>query len=372
MRKKLPVRLFAGVIVFVAAATGLAVVCGGALTARAAGSPQPVAAPNSSAILAPARAATDTVSADPENDLTTATIDLHAGYILDPYVLPVVGKADIAASRLVTGCNGYLSADPSVVVNWSGKTDQLNFFVYSDDDTVLAIQEPDGATVCNDDAGRSTVDSLLTVKNPAAGPYKIYVGAAKKGQPALGFLGVTQSELDDARLAALDLTPMLRRRDRPTVQALPQLNAETLLTGRSGIFGTAELKTGFPPVQTFAAGGGDIAAIKTESQRIMCAGYISLVPSYSFTWTGTPQAIRIFFEALKDSSLAVVTPDQKILCGLNAGIDNLNPVIGIPSPAPGQYEVYVASMQPGTLVGGRLTISGDSNAAPAVLAPAGQ
>ena len=79
---------------------------------------------------------------------------------------------------------------------------------------------------------------------------------------------------------------MLRRRERPKLQALPQLDPEALLTGRTAIFGSAELQAGFKPVQAFAAGGGDIAAIRIEDQKLACAGYISPVPSYSFTWIG--------------------------------------------------------------------------------------
>ena len=128
----------------------------------------------------------------------------------------MVGKSEQAAAELVKGCNGYVSASPSVIVNWSGKTEQVNLFVYSDDDAVLAVQQPDGSFICNDDAGVATVDPLVTIKNPAPGTYKVHVGTAKKDQPALGFLAVTQMSLDEIKLAALDMAPMLRRRQRPS------------------------------------------------------------------------------------------------------------------------------------------------------------
>jgi len=132
---------------------------------------------------APTITVSTTISADPANDLTSATIDLHVGYIMDPYLLPVVGKSEKAAAELVKGCNGYVSTSPSVLVNWSGKTDQLSFFVYSDDDAVLAVQQPDGSLICNDDAGAATIDPLVTIKNPATGAYKVHVGTAKKISP---------------------------------------------------------------------------------------------------------------------------------------------------------------------------------------------
>ena len=169
----------------------------------------------------------------------------------------------------------------------------MNLFVYSDDDAVFAVQQPDGSFVCNDDAGTATVDPLVTIKNPAAGAYKVHVGTAKKDQPALGFLAVTQMSLDDAKLAALDLAPMLRRRERPRPQALPQLDPKALLLRRSAIFGSTELQPGFKPVQAFVAGGGDIAAFNVEDKKLTCAGFVSAVPSYSFTWTGKAQGIRL-------------------------------------------------------------------------------
>ena len=127
-------------------------------------------------------------------------------------------------------------------------------------------------------------------------------------------------------------------------------------------------------MQVFAAGGGDIAAFSMAEKKLACAGFISAVPSYSFTWTGRSQGLRLFFEAQKDSALAVVTPDEQVLCGINAAPDNLNPVVDVTAPAAGQYKVYVASMTPDTVVPGRLTITGDLKANPATLAapPTGQ
>jgi hypothetical protein len=369
----------AGVAIFGALAIALVVALSGPLTAgaetamqAATAAPAATVTPAATGQFTPTIAISTTVSADPANDLTSATIDLHAGYIMDPYLLPVVGKSEIAASQMVTSCNGFVGTSPSVIVNWSGKIDQVNLFVYSDDDAVLAVQQPDGSTVCNDDAGAATVDPLVTIKNPAPGAYKVHVGTAKKDQPALGFLAVTQMSLDDAKLAALDMAPMLRRRERPQHQALPQLDPKTLLLSRAAIFGSTELQPGFKPIQAFVAGGGEIPAFNIEDKKLTCAGFVSAVPSYGFTWTGKAQGIRLILDALKDSTLAVVTPDQKVLCGMNADANNLNPVVDIPAAAAGDYKVFVAAMQPNTVVGGRLTITGDLKAAPAVLAPVGQ
>ncbi|MGE5603577.1 MAG: hypothetical protein ACM30E_11030, partial [Nitrososphaerales archaeon] len=335
----------AGVLLCAALVVVLFVAFSGSLSATTlslmqAATPAPAATPSPGlASVAAGLAVTNTLSANPADDLTSATVNLHAGYIMDPYLLPVVGKAERAASDVVKGCNGFVSAQPNVVLNWTGKTDQLNVFVYSDGDAVLAIQMPDGSFICNDDAGARTVDPLLTIKSPAPGAYKVHVGAAHKDRPALGFLALTQVPLDDAKLASLDLSPILRRGERPKVQALQQLDPKALLLARAAIFGSAELQSGFKPVKVFAAGGGDIGAIRLEDGKLVCAGYVTAVPSYSFTWTGAAQPIRLLFEGQKDSSLAVVMPDEKVMCGMNFAAGNLNPAVDIAAPTPGQYRV---------------------------------
>ena len=115
----------------------------------------------------------------------------------------------------------------------------------------------------------------MKIANPAPGSYKVFAGTAAKDAPALGFLAITQADLDDPRLAELDLTSIMRRRERPRLQALPQLDPQALLTGRRPIFGSAELQAGFKPVQVSAAGGGDIAAFRMEDKKLACAGFIS-------------------------------------------------------------------------------------------------
>ena len=94
------------------------------------------------------------------------------------------------------------------------------------------------------------------------------------------------------------LTSVLRRRERPRLQALPQLDPQALLpTGRRPVPVPADLQTGFKQVQVFAAGGGGTrhSGWRTRSWRAPASS--TATPSYSFTWTGKPQALRLFFEA---------------------------------------------------------------------------
>jgi hypothetical protein len=314
------------------------------------------------------------VAGDPANDRTVVTVGLQSDFILDPFLIPVAGKGERAAADLQKDCNGFVGNQPNATVNWSGQTDQVSIFVYSDGDPVLVIQRPDGSYVCNDDAGARTMEPLVKLQQPVTGTYKIYVGTAQKAEPALGFLAISKANLDDAALASLDLSPMLRRHAQPQVQAPPRVDASELRPDQSPIFGSTVLAPGFKPVQIFAAGGGDIAAFEVQDGKLTCAGYLSPTPSYSFAWKGGGPALRLFFDALqnKDSGLAVVTPNRDVVCGMKASADSINPVVDISVPITGTYKVYVASMAPNTLVAGRLTITNDLKATPAALAPAKQ
>jgi hypothetical protein len=320
----------------------------------------------------PAAQDVPTPQGDPAADTTRATVDMRAGFILDPYLLPVIGAGDVAASEALEGCNGFVGANPNVVVNWTGDAERLAFFGYSDSDPVLVVQLPDGSFVCNDDAGLNTVDPLVVIENPAEGAYQIHFGTAHAGQPALGFLGVTSIDMDDAMLADLDLRPMLTRRERPQPQPLPRLDPSTLLVSRPGIFGAVALQPGFEPISKFAAGGGDIPAFSFEDGQLTCAGFLSLIPSYTFSWTDDEATVRVFFEGREDSALAVITPDNQVLCNMDAAKGNLNPALDVPTSLVGRYKVYIASMTPDDVVVGRLTVTSDSEATPAILAPAAQ
>ena len=104
MRKK-QAPLAAGLALGVGLVVLLAAAFSGALTAGA-------ALPPLAATVAPAATpAPVTQSGDPARDTTTAAVNLQAGYIMDPYLLPVIGKSEKAAADLQKGCNGYVSAD---------------------------------------------------------------------------------------------------------------------------------------------------------------------------------------------------------------------------------------------------------------------
>jgi hypothetical protein len=298
---------------------------------------------------------------DPAVDKTSAVVDLQAGFVLDPYLLPVVGNGTRAASSMASACTGHIDEGPDVTVNWSGSTAPLSFFVYSDDDPVLVVELPDGSVLCNDDAGLETVQPLVEIARPAAGTYRVYVGSAEQDSPALGALGITRARLDAATLAELDLTSMLRRRIHRTPPA--QFDPNQLPNVPAAAGRGATLKPGFGAVRVLAMGGGDIAAVQTEDSALKCAGFANPIASYRFAWSGHGRPLRLFFEAQGDSALFVATPDRKLVCGMGTEASP-SPTVDIRGAADGEYKVYVASMQPDKLVAGRLTITEDMDAEP--------
>jgi len=308
------------------------------------------------------------------NNLTTeigasATIDLNADFVLDPYLLRVIGGGEVHAATLADGCVGFVTSEASVTLNWTGESEALYVFVYSDADPVLVIETPDGEYLCSDDADYTTTDPLILLENPAEGSYMIHVGSISAEEPFAGWLGFTEGKIDN--IATLDLAPMLDRAEEPAVEAQPQFSSEQLMHIEEAVFGESKLSAGFARVASTAAGGGETAAIIMDEKGLACAGFVSLIPSHSFTWEGKGKGLSVLFESEVDSTLYVITPEGDVLCAAGSET-NLNPVLDIASPIAGEYDIYIGAPLPDELVIGLLTLTADLNAEPVVLAPTAQ
>lgn len=338
---------------------------------------RPAAAPAPAPVLAqPAAGPLLQVSEPPVNppppvDNTRATVDLEAGFLLDPYLLRVAGSGEGAAIEQ-EGCTGYVSAEPDVVLNWSGDSPALYLYVYSDSDPVLLVETPDGEILCNDDAGLETTDPLIAIEDPAEGAYNIYVGIYRPDTLALGFLVITEVEPAND-LAALSLAPLLARSHRlpsgatgPGPAVLPDIEVFDLSLGANGIFGDSRLQAGFETVEQPAAGGGDLPIAGLDGLGGDCRGFVSLLPAYTFTLEEAGDLL-VFFEALRDSTLLVVGPQGELFCNDNAGSANLNPLVNVSGAPAGRYVVYIGNHIPHDIVVGRLTITADPSAAPVQL-----
>src|SRR5262245_20002239 len=49
------------------------------------------------------------------------TLNLAAGFPLDPFFVSVNGGGEVDASTLASGCTGYVNTEPTVTLNWTGE-----------------------------------------------------------------------------------------------------------------------------------------------------------------------------------------------------------------------------------------------------------
>ena len=308
---------------------------------------------------------------------THATINLGGDYWLDPFVVSVIAANDVGGapemvdvSALDPNCKGFVPRNPSVVLNWTPTNEipTLRVFFLSTFDPVMVIVKPDGSYACNDDFSPLIVNPLIDIQNPAAGEYRIYVGTYREASPfGPGFLVMTSGPADPATFSLSGLLPAVVR------QSGIQLPRGILFSGRDPADDSAitQLSSGFEPMTAQVTGGGAVPAFNVDLGNRACNGFVSVLPSYVFTFTGDPQDVRVFFESDSDSTIAVIAPDGGVTCNDDVATDNLNPAVTIPVTT-GRYAVYIGGNDPAKSVSGTLTITGDTSAQPAALAPAEQ
>ena len=122
--------------------------------------------------------------------------ELSAGFTPDPHTVKIRagGSVDVSAAQYGNECNGYASSAPDYQLNWSGDTASLQlYFVAANmtDDATLVINKPDGTWLCNDDSPAS-FNPGVTINNPDAGRYDIWVGSYSQGELISGELNITE------------------------------------------------------------------------------------------------------------------------------------------------------------------------------------
>lgn len=300
------------------------------------------------------------------------TIDLEAGFPLDPTFLSVQAGGEVDASKLGGDCAGFINQNPVVTVNWTGTADLAQIFFYSHDDPTLVVLTPDGKILCNDDAGDQLLDPALRIQNPPEGTYRIWVGSYAKGQLIPGVLVLSTKaavNVGEFNLADLVKRPALvASLARPTPQ-VPEQTFQQELETRSNK--ATPLQAGGKPATAEITSEGKVPVFALPVKTQGCAGLMAAQPDYAFKWSGQAKALRIFFEGELDSSLLVLGPNGLVLCNddVQAGA-NLNPLVDLPNPAEGAYAVYVGRLNPAQPVMGKLTITEATDVGPASLPPA--
>jgi hypothetical protein len=315
---------------------------------------------------------TEEALAIPVLDLSVAfiTLNLAAGFALDPFVVSVNGGGAIDARSLSPGCQGHISPNPTVTLNWSGTAAYIELFSYSDQDPVLVVRTPDGSYLCNDDANVNLLDAVIEIGEPQPGQYHIWVGSYHPNQLLPALLVMTSNPATN--IGTFHLDQLVRRPPLPKVLIQPQD-----LAG-AAIMSVQEAQSA-PNIQSFAAtdppltltftSAGETPAFELPTGTVVCTGYVDTNGVQVLDWSGQTAMMRLFFEADRDATLMVVAPGGVLYCNDDATPGNLNPLIEIPNPVEGVYLVAVGRVNLDQPVTGQLTVTTDQDATPTVLAP---
>jgi hypothetical protein len=121
------------------------------------------------------------------------TVTLRTGFTPDPRVVSVVSGGNIAASRIRSTCNGFISANPDARLVFTTDGDlPLIISVDSGSDTTLAVNGPDGRWRCDDDGGVNGLNPSIRYDTPQSGRYEIWVGSYRAGTNARGRLHISE------------------------------------------------------------------------------------------------------------------------------------------------------------------------------------
>jgi hypothetical protein len=115
---------------------------------------------------------------DASLDPAFGSANLRAGFTPDPYnVNSILAGGANDASDLGGACVGMIADAPDFRLNYTAGGLPLNVWVYSNADTTLVINGPDGRWACNDDgAGGNGVNPGLRWAQPQSGVYDIWIG----------------------------------------------------------------------------------------------------------------------------------------------------------------------------------------------------
>ena len=294
------------------------------------------------------------------------TLDLAAGFPLDPTFMSLNGGGEVDASLLGPDCKGFINRNPVATVNWTGAAEMLRAFFYSDSDSTLVVLTPDGKLVCNDNANEQLLDPVLDIKNPVPGKYRIWVGSAANRQRIPGILVLTAKP--EINLDTFELAKLVRRPTIPVKLAKPApgVAADAVKKDIEAAAKTAPVLKPGASLKADVTAEGDIPLFQFPLTKT-CAGLVAAKPSYVFKVVGQLPQVNVYFEGDADSTLLVVGNDLKTVeCNDDAEPGkNINPQVKLTNPAEGTYAVFVGRLDPSKPVKGTLTISAAVNAEPA-------
>lgn len=299
------------------------------------------------------------------------TLDMQAGFALDPFLVSLNGGGEVDAATLDPACVGYINDKPVLTANWEGAVDFLRIFFYSDSDSTLVIQQPDGAYLCADDVDENVLDAELVAEQPVAGTYKIWIGSYEPNQLIPGLLVITAQP--DLSLSSFDPRGLVKREPIKLIAREPsdaEVAAKAAVTETSRIAADSIISPDTAVTATIVA-GGTVPSFEVTGEDAVCGGMLGEQPDYIIDVPEDIDALRIMFEAEQDTSLVAVHAEAGAFCADDdSEALNANPVLDLEQPAPGLYGIFVGRFHADEPITGTLTITTDPTSEPAILAPA--
>jgi len=301
-------------------------------------------------------------AADPAADAIFGSVNVSAGFVLDPTLLTLIAGGSVPANTLQEDCAGHISSAPSAVLNLGvADVEMLRLFFFSDDDTTLTVVTPSGEVLCNDDAGAGLLDPSVDITSPDTGRYAVFVGSYSSGQLAPGFLVATsRNDISTASLNLGDLVTRALGAANASGQGipLPAFDVSKIDLAAEPTSSALSLAAGFGTTSVEASGGGEISAVSLDTLGNICNGNISAAPSLVVTVEDDLPFVRIFFNGMADSTLMIFRDDGAYVCNDDSN-GQLNPSLDFTDAAPGTYAVYVGSFDVLQTVTGTLVITED-------------
>lgn len=263
---------------------------------------------------------------------------LAPGFTPDPFSVSILsgGGLDVGDMNLGSGCVGYVTQDPDYIVNFTGSSDRLRFFVEGDGDTGLVIAAPGKTYACNDDS--NGLDPMVTFENAQAGQYNVWVASYSSGENIDATLYVTELDLEPGSMGGSGGSGDLN------------------VGGSSANFGRVSLSRGFMPdpytVDVTSGGANSVSAMDLGPG---CVGYATSDPDFILDYESAASMLRFYMEGDGDTALVINAPDGSWHC--NDDSNGLDPMVTFDNPLTGQYDVWVASYSSDDNISGTLSIT---------------
>jgi hypothetical protein len=119
-------------------------------------------------------------------------------------------------------------------------------------------------------------------------------------------------------------------------------------------YGVISLRTGFEPdpYTVHLTSGGDVDVSYLGGN---CYGFATSSPDFVLYWSGATKHFQLFFFGGGDTTLVVHDPLGNWRCDDDSA-GGLNPLIEFSAPPQGEYDIWVASFNPGEAIAGTLYI----------------